>query len=302
MSRFKRIKGWLKRRLLLLLVIFMGVVLVLLFFAPKMVITIYPGEAGVLFRRIGNGTVTHKHYTEGITIIPPWDLMYIYDVRLHEESQSFRVLTNDGLTVDVSVSVRFSPNIHTLGTLHKLIGPNYVEKVIFPEVAARTKNIISSYDLEQLYVSDRGVIQDSLSNSILDGINDQVLVDSSIVGKNDIHENKESYIIFEDLFITDIQLPKTVSQQIEAKIVAEQKYMTYAYILLEEKEEAKRKQIEAAGIDSFQTISKIPILKWRGLQATEKLAESPNSKLVILGTDQDLPILLNGDVPDPPKQ
>ncbi len=291
-SKLRKAKKWTTERLLLLMIMLMTFLLIAIFFAPKVFIIIYPGEAGVLFRRLGKGTVTEKYYQEGLNIIPPWDIMYIYDIRLQEESGRFSVLTKDGLTVQTTVSIRFSPNIKTLGVMHKYIGPNYVQKVILPEVKAETKNVISSYDLEGLYTTDREQIQYELSDSILRGLNKQILLDSLLKDG----DKEEEYIIFEDLFITDIQLPMQVEETIEKKIIAEQEYLTYDYILKREEKEAVRKQIEAAGIDSFQTTANISILKWRGLEATEKLARSPNTKLVILGTDENLPVILNGEV------
>lgn len=287
-------KKWIKKQLLGFLIILMALLLIVLYFAPQMFITVYPGEVGVLFRRLTDGTELKDEFDEGIVVIWPWDILYKYDIRLQEHSKTIEVLTKDGLLVETEVSLRFSPNIHTIGVLHKFIGPNYAETVVIPEVEARTRNIISSFDLEELYSTDRALIQRMISDSTLKGINDQVILDTILLKDG----KAESYVIFEDLFIKNIRLPEVVANQIEKKIVAEQKYLTYEYTLKEEKQEALRKAIEAAGIDSFQIRSGIPILKWKGLEVTQKLAESPNSKLIIMGTDGDLPILLNGEVPD----
>lgn len=284
---------WIKRRMLMATVIFMVILLIGLFFAPRIFITIYPGQAGVLFRTFGKGTVIDKHFEEGLNLILPWNRMYIYNVRLQEKHRTLSVLTKDGLMVETEVSIRFSPNISTLGILHKHIGPNYASKVVLPEVESRTRNIISSFDLEELYSTDRRLIQQTISDSVLSDINDQVIIDT-LLTKNG---KASTYIIFENLFIKNIKLPDQVAERIEKKIVAEQEFLTYEYILQSEQKEATRKRIEAGGIDSFQIVSKIPILKWRGLEVTEQLSKSPNSKLILLGTDENLPIILNGEVP-----
>ncbi len=69
------------------------------------------------------------------------------------------------------------------------------------------------------------------------------------------------------------------------------------FILAKEKKEAERKKIEAEGISNFQRIVTQGIseqlLKWKGIEATEKLAQSPNSKVVIIGGKDGLPIILN---------
>lgn len=73
-----------------------------------------------------------------------------------------------------------------------------------------------------------------------------------------------------------------------------------AFILKKEEQEADRKRIEAKGIADFQEIVSKGIseqlLKWKGIEATEKLANSQNSKVVIIGSGKDgLPIILGSD-------
>ncbi|UCD18513.1 MAG: prohibitin family protein, partial [Candidatus Zixiibacteriota bacterium] len=68
-------------------------------------------------------------------------------------------------------------------------------------------------------------------------------------------------------------------------------------VLLKETQEAERKRIEAQGIADFQKIVSSGVTKslltWKGIEATEKLAQSPNSKVVIIGSAADgLPIIL----------
>jgi hypothetical protein len=79
----------------------------------------------------------------------------------------------------------------------------------------------------------------------------------------------------------------------------------YKFRVEREAEESKRKQIEADGIAAFQkTVSQgisESYLRWRGIEATLLLAQSPNSKVVIIGSGKDgLPIILgNVDTPAP---
>jgi regulator of protease activity HflC (stomatin/prohibitin superfamily) len=73
-----------------------------------------------------------------------------------------------------------------------------------------------------------------------------------------------------------------------------------AFIISKARQEAERKAIEAKGIQAFQSIVTQgitePLLKWKGIEATEKLAQSPNTKIVIIGNSKDgLPIILGGD-------
>ena len=66
--------------------------------------------------------------------------------------------------------------------------------------------------------------------------------------------------------------------------------------LKKEEQERERRRIEADGIKIFQEISGISILRWRGIEATEEFARSPNAKFVIIGNDADsLPVILNAE-------
>lgn len=89
------------------------------------------------------------------------------------------------------------------------------------------------------------------------------------------------------------------SQAVELKAESEQAAQRMEFVLAKERQEAERKKIEAQGIADFQAIVSKGIspelLKWKGIEATERLADSTNAKLVIMGNGKDsLPVILNG--------
>jgi regulator of protease activity HflC (stomatin/prohibitin superfamily) len=71
------------------------------------------------------------------------------------------------------------------------------------------------------------------------------------------------------------------------------------FVLQREKQEAERKRVEAAGIKDFQDIVTQGIseklLEWKGIEATQDLAKSPNSKIVIIGNAKNGLPLIMGD-------
>ena len=72
------------------------------------------------------------------------------------------------------------------------------------------------------------------------------------------------------------------------------------FVLQKEQQEAERKRIEAQGVADFQRIVAQGIspqlLEWKGIEATEKLAVSSNSKIVVIGNSKTgLPLILGGD-------
>ena len=97
-----------------------------------------------------------------------------------------------------------------------------------------------------------------------------------------------------------ITLPQRLVQAIEDKMRQEQEHERMQFVLMKERAEAERKEIEAAGIAQFQKvvsegISK-ELLQWKGIEATQAIAEGTNSKVVVIGTggSDGLPVILGG--------
>lgn len=295
----RRLKQMIRKRLLGIIIFFMVLALIALAIAPNVLKVVESGEAGVLYRTLGNGTVTEQGATfqEGVHLMYPWNKLYIYNVRIQERNCLIEVITKDGLTIKAEISIRFHPNLNTLGLLHKYLGPDYVNNVILPEIAATTRDVIGLYDIDSLYSDKRVEIQRRISDIALSEINKQNTLNNNEPPPNlDFAPGGiQKYILFEDLFIKNIILPDTVKVAIERKIVSQQEYLRYQYLLAAETQEKERKLIEARGIKLFEDSAGISILKWRGLQATEKLAVSPNSKIILVGTDEKLPVILNGE-------
>ena len=72
------------------------------------------------------------------------------------------------------------------------------------------------------------------------------------------------------------------------------------FTIEKERLEADRKRIEAQGIADFQKIVATGLtasyLKWKGIEATEKLASSPNSKVIVVGNaSESMPVILSAD-------
>ena len=256
--------------------------LIILFLWPSIVISIKPGELGVLYARFRGGTQLQHTYDEGIHFIQPWNIMYIYDVRVQEETQNIDVLTVDGLTINVQISLRFQIIRDRLPALHQEIGPRYREKVVLPIMNSAVRQTIGSYRPDDLYSTARQELQD------------QMLVDA-------VEEMGRIPILIQGFVVKTITLPEVLRDSIERKLVAEQSYLRYKYILLEEQQEARRKIIEAEGIKAYQMLVNEHMtqnfLRYQGIQATKDLASSPNAKVVVIGGKDGLPVILNADSP-----
>lgn len=258
--------------------------LLFIFLWPNIVISIHSGELGVLYSRFFGGTVLDRTYQEGIHVIPPWDILFIYDIRIQEETQEVDVLTVDGLTVKVQASLRYQLISDKLPTLHQQIGPEYKKKIILPIMTSAVRQTIGSYRPDALYSTARQELQDKM------------LVDAT-------EEMGRLPILIHGFVVKKIVLPDLLSSAIVDKLVAEQQFLRYNYLLAEAREEAKRKAIEGQGIRYYQALINdhmtTNFLRYEGIQATNRLAGSTNAKVVVVGGGQDgLPLILN--IPDSP--
>jgi hypothetical protein len=192
--------------------------------------------------------------------------------------------------------------------LHKFIGPKYLDTVVGPEIGSQAREVISKYTAEEVYTS-RDAIQDQVRSSTQKslGSNLNKLVQPEAMEQPDPkHYNDflQGAIQILDTLVLSIELPPAIVNAINRQ--TEQFYLIqeYRFRVAREAEESKRKQIEANGIAAFQqTVSKgisDSYLRWRGIEATLMLAQSPNSKIIIIGAGKDgLPIILNAETAVP---
>ena len=89
----------------------------------------------------------------------------------------------------------------------------------------------------------------------------------------------------DDILIRRISLPEAIMKAIESKLVQQQVAEEYDFRLVSEVKEAKRKRIEAEGINNYNMVVNQNltdnILQWQGVVATKELATSPNAKTIL---------------------
>ena len=283
----RRIEGWIDHHFIGFTVSGLLALFLVIYFAPNMFITIEPGHGGALWLRFFGGTVREFHYGEGLKVIFPWDKIYIYDLRVRQESDQFDVLTNEGLQISVNVTLRFRLNPEALGEITRAAGPDFVKTLVMPSVGATARQIAAKYSAQEIYSTKRPQIEDEIEAELIKA------VDELIEGQ----KGERPEIIVEDFWFRSITLPKQLQAAIEAKLTQRQLAEQYLYILEREEREKDRKIIEAQGIKAFQDIVSSGIsenyLKWKGIDATLKLADSPNAKIVIIGSGKEgLPLIL----------
>merc|ERR1712093_342617 len=190
--------------------------------------------------------------------------------------------TKEGLTVDLDAALLYRLQPDRVRDIYLSLGEDFVGVVIQPELSSAVRGLTSEADAKALYTSGRGEIQRKLKAEMI-----AVL--------------EPRGIILEDVLLKAIVLPDQLSHSIELKAQAEQDAARMEFTLQKERQEAELKTIEGRGIAQFQHIVSEGIspqlLQWKGIEATEKLSESSNSKIVIMGNTKDsLPVMLSGDV------
>ena len=195
--------------------------------------------------------------------------------------QSNFVPTKEGLTVELDTAILYKLQPNQVESLVGTVGRDYATKVIEPEASSAVRGLTSESEAKALYTSGRTDIQNKLREELRASLGPRG-------------------ITVEDVLLKAVKLPKELSDSIEQKAKAEQESARMEFVLQKEQLEAKRKAIEAEGIADFQRIVTKGItpdlLQWKGIEATEMLSKSPNSKIVIMGNGKNsLPVILNGD-------
>jgi prohibitin 2 len=319
----RRWRHFLRRHLPGVSVLLMASLLVAVVLFPYVVITVPSGYVGVLWKRfngydmycwcfVGRGTILEPRQLrdEGLHLVWPWDKLFQYNLRLQSTTQTYNAITKDGVSVTVQISIRFQLLHNPVAVLHKFIGPEYLASVVGPEIGSQTREVISKYTAEKVYTS-REAIQAEIRNKSQKSLGDNLnnLVQPEAMEQPDPkHYNDflQNSIQILDTLVLSIELPPEIVAAINRQTEQFYQIQEFKYRVEREAQESKRKQIEANGIAAFQrTVSKgisESYLRWRGIEATLALAQSKNSKIVIIGSGKnDLPIILgNVDTPASP--
>jgi regulator of protease activity HflC (stomatin/prohibitin superfamily) len=271
---------------------------------PYMLVTVPPGEIGVLWKRFGHGTVLDPRQLrgEGLHIIWPWDKLFLYDLRVQSLTETYSAISRDGVTLGAELNIRYRLQRNSIPTLQKAIGPDYI-KLLSPQVASEMREVISEYTAEQVYSTARQEIQDKIRAKALERLGTKMMEGTS--GDETYNIAMQDTIHLYDTLLYGITLPPLIVEAINRK--TEQYYVAqeYEFRVEREKRESERKMVEAEGIREFQQIVSQGIsdsyLRWRGVEATLQLAQSDNAKIVIIGGGKDgLPVILgNMDTPPP---
>lgn len=248
-------------------------ILVILLFSS--VTRVGTGHVGVLTLF---GRVTGETLGEGIHLINPLKTNNEMSVQTQTIKESASVPSSEGLMMALDTSLIYHLNPDRAADVFQRIGADYENVVVEPTLRSAIRESTASHTANALYTGEREMV----AKQILDQITGQL---------------KQRGLTVENVLLRDIQLPATLKASIEAKQQAEQEALAMNFRLQKETQEAQRKRIEAAGVRDFQQIVAQGItpslLEWKGIEATETLAKSPNTKVVVVGNSKNgLPLIL----------
>ncbi|NWF48981.1 MAG: prohibitin family protein [Ignavibacteriaceae bacterium] len=243
--------------------------------------TIIPaGHAGVVDFL---GYVAENTLKPGVNLVNPMANVIKFDTRKQEIKEVMNAPSKEGLSIELEISLIFRLSMEKVNEIYKTAGDyeEYLQKLVIPNFRSVVRGVTTKYEAKALYTAER----EKLESEIKDKLS----------GVKEINE-----LIVLSTPLRTINLPQGLTLAIEEKLKAEQESQRMQFILEREKQEAERKRIEAQGIADFQKIVSQGIsdqlLKWKGIEATEKLAASQNSKIVVIGSGKDgLPLILGGN-------
>jgi len=260
-------------RLLLLAV---AGVFAFMFFNPLAVIP--AGHVGVLDFF---GHVSSRVLTSGVHLVVPLTRVIRMSIQTQELKEQAEVPSAEGLIMDLEASLLYRLEPDKADDIYRTVGRNYAGVIVEPQIRSAIREITASYDAKALYSSER----EKIAHQIFDFF---------------AKLTHERGIVAEAVLLRKVGLPPVVANAIQEKLKREQEAEQMKFVLQKEQQEAERKRIEAQGIADFQRIVATNIsdklLQWKGIEATEKLALSQNSKVVVIGNPKSgLPIILGSD-------
>src|SRR5246127_1274861 len=250
-----------------------GFLVALLLFSS--VAKVESGNVGVLTLF---GRVTGEVLSEGVHLVNPFKSNNELSIRTQEIKESASVPSSEGLVMNLDTSLIYHLDPEKAAEVYQKIGPNYVTVLIEPNLRAAIRESTASHTANALYTGEREMVAKQIYTQLADKLG-------------------QRGVLVESVLLRDIQLPTTLKASIESKQQAEQEALAMSFRLQKETQEAQRKRIEAQGIRDFQQMVAPGIrptfVEWKGIEATELLAKSANSKVVVIGNPKNgLPLIL----------
>lgn len=272
------------------LIVGVGVILIIAGILTAGIRIIPPGHVGV---QVLLGKVDKDFLPEGFHIVNPlinieemsirtqnYTMSGLQDIGTKTGSDGIAVLSKDGLPVDIELTVLYRIVPSSAPDIYRQIGKDYEIVIIQPVTRARIRESAAYFNAESLYSEKRQEFQEMLNNQIEE-------------------EFKKRGIVLENVLVRNIDLPASVKKSIELKISAEQDKQRKKIEVEKEIQEAERKRAEAQGNADAQRIVSAAltdkVLQFEMIKVQKELANSPNAKIIIMGSSKGAPPFIIGN-------
>ncbi|PZV27012.1 MAG: membrane protease subunit, stomatin/prohibitin [Snowella sp.] len=243
----------------------------------RFAVVIPTGEVGVIETL---GKVSATTLNPGIHFLNPFTEVVTFSTRIQDLKETVDSTSKEGLNFKIDVSLQYRLDPLKAGEVFQKIGdPSQEKEIITSRFRSFIRQITANYTLTEIYGEKRSLISQSLQQAM-------------------ITQLKPLGFIVEETLLRNIVLPENIQAAIQEKVAMEQETQKIALEVIKAKKESERKIVEARGTADAQKILSEgltdKIIQLKAIEATQELAKSPNSKVIIFGGGKDkLPLILS---------
>ncbi|MCA6554909.1 MAG: prohibitin family protein [Pseudanabaena sp.] len=239
----------------------------------RLLVVIPAGSVGV---EDFQGKVSDRTLPAGLQVINPFADVVQFSTRLRDIKEEIGATSKEGLAIGIDVSIQYHIDPAKAASVYQNIGLEERE-IIVSRFRSISREIVSGYPAEAIYATKR----EEVSLKLAEKLRSQMAPLGFVV---------------DEALLRNVKVPETLQAAIQQRLKAEQENLQMKFVLEKEAQEAERKRIEAKGHADAQKIlaeGLTPaVLQLRAIEATENLAKSTNSKVIVLGNGQGTPLIL----------
>jgi regulator of protease activity HflC (stomatin/prohibitin superfamily) len=225
------------------------------------------------------GSLGKKAHDSGIVFFNPLTTRMM---RLPARTDNIEVRldlpSKEGLNISTEVSILYRIESEKIQNILSQSGVNYVKDIILPVFRSSAADVSARFFAKDMHSAQRADIEKAIRDQMME----------TLQGRG---------FLIENVLLKSVRLPDGLARAIEAKLEAEQDAQRMEFLIRRQELEAKRQMIEAQATRDAQKVLNEgltpQIIQLRSIEAFLKVAESPNTKVII--TDGKAPMIVGGN-------
>lgn len=258
--------------------------------------TVNPGEKGLHWRPYTGG-LGKEPLSAGFHFNAPWNSVFVYNVKWQSFTEKVDALSADDLPVSFQTAITIRPLAQEVYLLAEEVGPNWYREIVRPQFLSAVRSVVANYPM--VVVPERST---EIGNKI------EAVMAESLKGRHlDVYSVSLAEIEFSSKVlraIEDKQAKEQEKEQKEFEVAIAKREGEIAKIRAQAEGDALRMRAEGEA-DSIRTRAKGQSEAQDMLAKTLtpeylrlKLYDSPNSKMILLPQNMNVPMVLNPGEPD----